>query len=98
MKSLPDWDVKVYKTGRTFRTEFHVGCQGFTLCRVEADKLTSEVEAGQHAIFTQIMFLKALASLGIEKPEGVPDLKEALRARKFAKDRIAVVKSKPARK
>ena len=79
--ALPDWDVKVHKTGKTYWTEFHVGVQGFRLCTVEVDKHTSDEEAAEHAIFTRIMFLKALAGLGITKPGGVPDLKTALKQR-----------------
>ena len=90
MKPKPDWDVKVHKYGTTYVTEFHVGVQGFTLARVSVDKHTNHTEARQHAIFTQIMFLKALQSLGIEKPGGVPDLRKAIK-RKVAESPSKVV-------
>ncbi len=97
MKPTPDWDVKVHKYGTTYVTEFHVGVQGFVLCRVSVDKHTSHVEARQHAIFTQIMFLKALEGLGIVKPGGVPDLRKAIKRKVDEAPSRVVAKPSPRR-
>jgi hypothetical protein len=89
------WDVDVVKYGKTYATEFKVGCQGFVLCRVEVDNNTSDEEARHHAIFTQVMFLKALANLGIVKPGGVPDLKTALKIGRVRSGSRMVVRRAP---
>lgn len=57
-----EWGVEVERLGvRTYRTEFYVGPQGFTLAYAENDK-----DAKIHCEFIKRMFLIALANLGIK--------------------------------
>jgi hypothetical protein len=69
----PRWSVKVRKTGRTFRTEFDVEQQRFTLVTYEVPTGDPLSEGRQHCQFIGAMFLKALAKLGLtpEKEMGV---------------------------